>query len=93
MSAPLWTGEALVERACTAVSTGAMPAAVTGISIDTRTLAPGDAFFAIQGEARDGHDFVAAALAKGAGLAVVDRGSMPKPSPARVRLRRRTTMC
>ena len=35
--------------------------------------APGEAFFAIQGESRDGHDFVAAALDKGAGLAVVSR--------------------
>jgi UDP-N-acetylmuramoyl-tripeptide--D-alanyl-D-alanine ligase len=45
---------------------------VTGASIDTRTLQPGDAFFAITGEARNGHDFVKAALAKGAALAVVD---------------------
>ncbi|MBN8919151.1 MAG: UDP-N-acetylmuramoylalanyl-D-glutamyl-2,6-diaminopimelate--D-alanyl-D-alanine ligase [Rhizobiales bacterium] len=44
---------------------------LSGISIDTRTLAPGEAFFAIQGDARDGHDFVAAALERGAGLAVV----------------------
>jgi UDP-N-acetylmuramoyl-tripeptide--D-alanyl-D-alanine ligase len=71
MSAPLWTGEQLV-AAMNGRGQGVMPAAVTGISIDTRTLAPGDAFFAIRGEARDGHDFVAAALEKGAGLAVVD---------------------
>ena len=45
---------------------------MTGASIDTRTLEPGDAFFAIQGETRDGHDFIAAALEKGAALAVVD---------------------
>jgi UDP-N-acetylmuramoyl-tripeptide--D-alanyl-D-alanine ligase len=44
---------------------------VSGASIDTRTLQPGDLFFAIRGEARDGHDFVAQALAKGAGAAVV----------------------
>jgi UDP-N-acetylmuramoyl-tripeptide--D-alanyl-D-alanine ligase len=29
---------------------------VTGVSIDTRTLQPGDLFFAIEGETRDGHD-------------------------------------
>jgi UDP-N-acetylmuramoyl-tripeptide--D-alanyl-D-alanine ligase len=45
---------------------------VRGISIDSRTLAPGEAFFAITGENRDGHDFVEAALRAGAGLAVVD---------------------
>jgi UDP-N-acetylmuramoyl-tripeptide--D-alanyl-D-alanine ligase len=44
---------------------------ITGASIDTRTLEPGDLFFAIRGEARDGHDFVADALKRGAGAAVV----------------------
>lgn len=46
---------------------------VTGVSIDTRTLQPGDAFFAIRGERFDGHDYVQAALDAGAGLVVVDR--------------------
>jgi UDP-N-acetylmuramoyl-tripeptide--D-alanyl-D-alanine ligase len=71
MSAPLWSGEALV-AALGARLVGAMPAAITGASIDTRTIEPGEAFFAIRGEARDGHDFVAGALDKGAGLAVID---------------------
>ncbi len=71
MSAPLWSGDALV-AALGARLVGAMPAAITGASIDTRTIEPGEAFFAIQGEARDGHDFVAGALEKGAGLAVID---------------------
>ncbi|MCJ2054318.1 UDP-N-acetylmuramoylalanyl-D-glutamyl-2,6-diaminopimelate--D-alanyl-D-alanine ligase [Methylobacterium sp. J-070] len=44
---------------------------IGGASIDTRTLQPGDLFFAIRGEARDGHDFVADALGRGAGAAVV----------------------
>jgi UDP-N-acetylmuramoyl-tripeptide--D-alanyl-D-alanine ligase len=44
---------------------------VTGLSIDTRTLEPGDAFVAIRGEARDGHEFATRALAKGASLAIV----------------------
>ncbi|HEX8417416.1 MAG TPA: UDP-N-acetylmuramoylalanyl-D-glutamyl-2,6-diaminopimelate--D-alanyl-D-alanine ligase, partial [Methylobacterium sp.] len=47
------------------------PKPVTGASIDTRSLQPGDLFFAIRGEARDGHDFVRDALARGAGAAVV----------------------
>jgi UDP-N-acetylmuramoyl-tripeptide--D-alanyl-D-alanine ligase len=46
--------------------------AVSGISIDTRSLAPGDLFVALQGE-RDGHDFVEAAFAKGAAAALVSR--------------------
>jgi UDP-N-acetylmuramoyl-tripeptide--D-alanyl-D-alanine ligase len=44
----------------------------TGISIDTRTLEKGDLFVALKG-ARDGHAFVAAALEKGAGAALVSR--------------------
>ncbi|PTM42203.1 UDP-N-acetylmuramoylalanyl-D-glutamyl-2,6-diaminopimelate--D-alanyl-D-alanine ligase [Bosea sp. 124] len=71
MSAPLWSGDELV-AAMGARAEGPVPAAVTGISIDTRTLERGDAFFAITGEARDGHDFVTAALEKGAALVVVD---------------------
>ncbi|MCA1777125.1 MAG: UDP-N-acetylmuramoyl-tripeptide--D-alanyl-D-alanine ligase [Loktanella sp.] len=43
---------------------------VGGVSIDTRTLQPGDLFVALQA-ARDGHDFVAQALASGAGAALV----------------------
>ena len=43
-----------------------------GVSIDTRTLQPGDLFVALTAE-RDGHDFVAAALKKGAAAALVSR--------------------
>src|SRR3954468_10592273 len=67
-----------------ATRAGALPQSVSGLSIDTRTIKPGDAFFAIQGENRDGHAFVEAALKAGAGLAVVARdkvGAMPKDIP------------
>lgn len=43
-----------------------------GISIDSRTLQPGNLFFAIHGEALDGHEFVAQAKAQGAIAAIVD---------------------
>ncbi|WP_439137783.1 UDP-N-acetylmuramoyl-tripeptide--D-alanyl-D-alanine ligase [Roseicyclus sp.] len=46
--------------------------AVTGLSIDTRSIAPGDMFIALSA-ARDGHDFVADALARGAAVAMVAR--------------------
>ncbi|QBX33877.1 UDP-N-acetylmuramoyl-tripeptide--D-alanyl-D-alanine ligase [Paracoccus liaowanqingii] len=46
--------------------------AVSGVSIDTRTIAPGDLFVALT-DARDGHDFVAQALSRGAGAALVSR--------------------
>ncbi len=42
------------------------------VSIDSRQVAPGDLFFAIVA-ARDGHDFVPAALAQGAAGVVVQR--------------------
>ncbi|MCP1169189.1 UDP-N-acetylmuramoyl-tripeptide--D-alanyl-D-alanine ligase [Limimaricola litoreus] len=44
----------------------------TGVSIDTRTLRRGDLFVALEA-ARDGHDFVAQALEKGAAAALVSR--------------------
>jgi UDP-N-acetylmuramoyl-tripeptide--D-alanyl-D-alanine ligase len=50
---------------------------LNGVSIDSRTLSPGDVFFAIRGDHRDGHEFVAAALAGSAGLAVVARPTQP----------------
>ena len=84
MSAPpLWTVAAM-GAAMHAQSEGPLPASVPGISIDSRTLAPGDAFFAITGDARDGHEFVDGALKNGAGLAVVSADkhtAMPKPAP------------
>jgi UDP-N-acetylmuramoyl-tripeptide--D-alanyl-D-alanine ligase len=43
----------------------------TGISIDTRTLRPGDLFVALKGDARDGHDFVKAAFDAKASAALV----------------------
>ena len=45
----------------------------SGVSIDTRSLEPGDLFVALDGENRDGHEFVAAALEKGAAAALVSR--------------------
>jgi UDP-N-acetylmuramoyl-tripeptide--D-alanyl-D-alanine ligase len=69
-AAPLWTGSDMAEAMRAAVS-GALPPAITGLSIDSRTIAPGEAYFAIKGDLHDGHDFVAAALKAGAALAVV----------------------
>ncbi len=71
MSAPaLWTSDAMA-AAMGAERHGALPQSVSGLSIDSRTLVSGEAFFAIHGEHRDGHDFVASALAAKAALAVV----------------------
>jgi UDP-N-acetylmuramoyl-tripeptide--D-alanyl-D-alanine ligase len=72
MTVPLWTVDAIA-AATGAEPVGPLPHAVTGISIDSRTAAARDAFFAIRGDTHDGHDFVAAALGRGAALAVVAR--------------------
>lgn len=63
----LWTSEDAA-RATGGQTTTAW--AATGVSIDTRTLQPGDLFVALKAD-RDGHDFVAQALAKGAAAAMV----------------------
>jgi UDP-N-acetylmuramoyl-tripeptide--D-alanyl-D-alanine ligase len=46
---------------------------VSGVEIDSRDVQPGDLFFALKGEAMDGHRFVDMAFAKGAAAVVVDR--------------------
>src|SRR3954453_8154675 len=71
MSAPLWTSSDMA-TAMRAVVNGALPIAITGLSIDSRTISAGEAYFAIKGDIHDGHDFVAAALQAGAALAVVE---------------------
>ncbi len=77
----LWTLDAMT-TAMRATRTGTLPSNVSGISIDSRTLAKGDAFFAIQGENRDGHEFIDSALKAGAGLAVVASGQEQRFSGA-----------
>jgi UDP-N-acetylmuramoyl-tripeptide--D-alanyl-D-alanine ligase len=72
MKTPLWTVDVLV-AATGAERSGPLPKAIVGISIDSRTVKHGEAFFAIKGDTLDGHDFVAAALKQGAALAVVAR--------------------
>lgn len=65
----LWTSDEAV------TATGGrttVPWAAGGVSIDTRTLQPGDLFVALK-DVRDGHDFVGQALEKGAAAALVSR--------------------
>jgi UDP-N-acetylmuramoyl-tripeptide--D-alanyl-D-alanine ligase len=79
-ASPLWTSSAMA-AAMRAQANGVLPEAVTGISIDSRTLAPGEAYFAIKGDVHDGHEFVAAALKSGAALAVVESAQREKFAP------------
>ncbi len=75
----LWTAEEMVE------ATGGVmqaPFAATGVCIDSRSLQRGDLFIALAGESRDGHDFVADALARGAAGALVHRDVPGLPTNA-----------
>jgi UDP-N-acetylmuramoyl-tripeptide--D-alanyl-D-alanine ligase len=74
MSAPLWTSEEITKALGAEPELGKPPrsAAVTGISIDTRTIAGGDLFVALR-DVRDGHEFVTAAFDKGASAVLVGR--------------------
>ena len=65
----LWTA---AEAAAATGGRAAGDWAATGLSIDSRSVAPGDLFVALSA-ARDGHDFVADALARGAAAALVSR--------------------
>src|SRR5271165_3839150 len=88
MSTPvLWTVDDMA-RAMRAerqgAAHGALPQAISGLSIDSRSIGAGDAFFAITGDNRDGHDFVTAALKAKAALAVVSaerRAEFPSDAP------------
>src|SRR5258708_1051391 len=74
---PLWTTIAMADAMRASIN-GALPEAISGLSIDSRTIAPGEAYFAIKGDIHDGHDFVAAALKSGAALAVVEAAQRDK---------------
>lgn len=75
MNEVLWSAED-ARAAMGAQSVGGEPGPITGVSIDTRTLRPGDLFFAIADQ-RDGHDFVADALSRGAAACVVAADRAP----------------
>ena len=80
MTDALWTGS----EAATATggqTGGAWQA--SGLSIDSRSVAKGDLFIALEGPNHDGHDFVAQALADGAAAAMVHRvpDGLPEDAP------------
>lgn len=68
MTTPLWRGSALA----TLFKQNDFSTDITGISIDTRTLQPGDLFIALS-DIRDGHDFVKQAVEAGAAAVMVHR--------------------
>jgi len=65
---------AVLEAPASIANPGAL--SVSGYSIDSRTVAAGELFFAVRGDRFDGHDFVAAAFQRGATAAVVSRARL-----------------
>jgi UDP-N-acetylmuramoyl-tripeptide--D-alanyl-D-alanine ligase len=76
-----WTLVQMAEALGVARPSGFEPiVALTGVSIDSRTIQPGELFVAIHGPRHDGHDHVAGALTHGAAAGLVSRerfGSYP----------------
>jgi len=70
MNKPLWTS---VDSATATGGKSTCVWAANGVSIDSRSLVPGDLFIALHGPNFDGHDFVAKALDAGAAAAMVDK--------------------
>ncbi|TAH34031.1 MAG: UDP-N-acetylmuramoyl-tripeptide--D-alanyl-D-alanine ligase [Alphaproteobacteria bacterium] len=76
MSEILWTNSDLSEALQTPVQTQLQ---ITGVSIDSRKIKPGDLFIALKGPNFDGHNFLADAASKGAVAAIVEK---PGDAPA-----------
>ena len=76
LSQPLWTAGDVAAATSGHLASGGASAdwQATGVSIDSRTCAPGDLFVALIGPNFDGHDYVAVALSAGAAGALVSRG-------------------
>jgi UDP-N-acetylmuramoyl-tripeptide--D-alanyl-D-alanine ligase len=81
---PVITVQEIVRATQGALVVGDLAILVNGISIDSRTLGVGEAFFAIRGHRLDGHAFVAEAASRGASCLVVHH--VPDPIPSGVPL-------
>jgi UDP-N-acetylmuramoyl-tripeptide--D-alanyl-D-alanine ligase len=81
---PAFTVQEIVRATQGALVAGDLGVSVNGVSIDSRTVAVGEAFFAIRGHRLDGHAFLGDAAARGAACVVVH--SLPDDLPANVPL-------
>jgi UDP-N-acetylmuramoyl-tripeptide--D-alanyl-D-alanine ligase len=81
---PSFTVQDIVRASQGALVAGDLGVSVTGVSIDSRSLAVGEAFFAIHGHRLNGHAFLADAAARGAACIVVH--TLPDDAPATVPL-------
>ena len=75
MTRPLaWVAEKIQSRGISSKITSGKGTTVTGWSVDSRTVRPGDLFFALRGPNHDGNAYVEQVLAKGAVAAIVPDG-------------------
>jgi UDP-N-acetylmuramoyl-tripeptide--D-alanyl-D-alanine ligase len=81
---PPFTVQDIVRATQGALVAGDLGIPVTGVSIDSRSLGVGEAFFAIHGHRLDGHAFLAEAAARGAACLIVH--TLPDEVPANVPL-------
>src|SRR5947208_3650 len=81
---PLFTVQDIVRATRGALVAGDLGVPVTGVSIDSRSLGVGEAFFAIRGHRLDGHAFLADAAGRGAACLVVH--ALQDDAPANVPL-------
>lgn len=72
----LWTTEEMI-AAMAGRPFGTLPEGISGIFIDSRSIAPGEAFFAIKGDRVDGHDYASMAMANGASFSLSARRGFP----------------
>jgi UDP-N-acetylmuramoyl-tripeptide--D-alanyl-D-alanine ligase len=68
MNVPLWRS---ADIALATGGTASAPFTITGVAFDSREVGQGDLFIALTGESTDGHRFIDAAFAQGAGGAIV----------------------
>ena len=78
MTDALWNWDELLKVVPFAVADGTPSRPITGFSIDTRSLQPGDVFVALKDQ-RDGHEFVTNAFKAGAAAAIVDAEYQRRP--------------
>jgi UDP-N-acetylmuramoyl-tripeptide--D-alanyl-D-alanine ligase len=69
------------EEAARALGVAAFPTPVRRVSLDTRSLVPGDVFVALRGERTDGHQYVEEAFRRGAATAVVEQDWLESSPP------------
>jgi UDP-N-acetylmuramoyl-tripeptide--D-alanyl-D-alanine ligase len=74
----LWTYR---EAEAATLGKASAPFHANGLSIDTRSLKPGDLFVALKGDNRDGHDFIVSAFQAGAAAALVSRAQEEASGP------------